>query len=663
MAAFYGSAFIHTHGKRLPDSNEYVTHESYAALVSRLESVAATHPTRYRLRVGALAVLGYACVAAMMLGLLAFLPLLTWALIKLDLEAILFKLALPVLVLVATLGRALWVTLVPPPGLEIRADAAPVLFAEIDAVRRAVNAPAPHHVLISDRLNASVAQVPRLGILGWQQTYLVLGLPLLTALTPAQFRAVLAHEFGHLSRAHTRFGNWIYRIRGTWAQVVVAVQQRRSRLGTLLISRFVRWYSPLFDAYTFVLARRHEFEADRIAAAAVGSATMASTLVSLALRTRYLNDVVWPRVSARTVDEPVPPPAAFVGVVHAAPAELPPSMTRTWLAGALASQSDLEDPHPSLSARLAALDLDPSDDPTASTSVELLAQPIAWESTAAAHYLGQTAITLADALDARWRQEVTARWKDRHRHLVRARDGLRELEARATQAPLDLEERFHVADWTEDVYGADAALPLVTALVHDAPRHASGCFMLGRLLLARNEESGIAYLERAMQIDPGATGMAAAMIAGYLRNVGRVQEASAFQAEADVVIAAAEAADAERRRVGPGDHFVPADVQDSDRARLIEQLARSSTVGRAWLVRKVTRHAAERPCYVLGIARAEPWWRFVSDGSNTYLVRKLVEELDLPGGTIVFVLTRKRRWLRRALRRVSGAEVYRRRNR
>jgi hypothetical protein len=229
--------------------------------------------------------------------------------------------------------------------------------------------------------------------------------------------------------------------------------------------------------------------------------------------------------------------------------------------------------------------------------------------------------------------------------------------------PLDLEERFHVADWTEDVYGADAALPLVTALVHDAPRHASGCFMLGRLLLARNEESGIAYLERAMQIDPGATGMAAAVIAGYLRNVGRVQEASAFQAEADAVIAEAEAADAERRRVGPGDHFVPADVQDSDRARLVEQLARSSAVGRAWLVRKVTRHAAKRPCYVLGIARAEPWWRFVSDGSNTYLVRKLVEELDLPGGTIVFVLTRKRRWLRRALRRVSGAEVYRRRNR
>jgi len=640
-----------------------VTHDEYATLVSRLESVAAMHPTAYRLRVGALAVLGYACVAAMMLGLLAFIPLLTWVLIKLDLEAILLKLALPVLALVATFGRALWVTLAPPPGLEIRAEEAPQLFAEIDAVRRAVNAPAPHHVLITDKLNASVSQVPRLGILGWQRNYLALGLPLLTALTPAQFRAVLAHEFGHLSRAHARFGNWIYRVRGTWAQVVAAMQERRSKLGALLISRFARWYSPLFEAYSFVLARRHEFEADRIAATAVGNAIMASTLVALALRTRYLNEVVWPRVAARNLDESVPPPATFVGVVRAAPAELPLSTAQTWLAVELSSESDLDDPHPSLSARLAALDVHPSDDPTASTNVELLSRPIAAETTAAAHYLGQTVATLADALDARWRHEVTARWKDRHRHLVRARDGLRELEARAAQAPLDLDERFRVADWTEDVYGSEAALPLVTALVHDAPRHVSGCFMLGRLLLARSDDAGIAYLERAMEIDPGATAMAAAMIAAYLRSIGRSREASAFQTKADVVAAETEAADAERRRVGPGDQFAPADIQPSIRALLTEQLARYPTVGRAWLVRKVTRHAPERPFYVLGIARAEPWWRFVSDGSNTYLVRKLVEDLDLPGETIVFVLTRKRRALRRALRKVSGAEVYRRRNR
>jgi Zn-dependent protease with chaperone function len=36
--------------------------------------------------------------------------------------------------------------------------------------------------------------------------YLYLGVPILQVLTVSQLRAVLAHELGHYSRGHTRFG-------------------------------------------------------------------------------------------------------------------------------------------------------------------------------------------------------------------------------------------------------------------------------------------------------------------------------------------------------------------------------------------------------------------------------------------------------------------------
>lgn len=58
-------------------------------------------------------------------------------------------------------------------------------------------------------------QHARLGVLGWHVNYLILGLPLMQAVSPEQFRAIVAHELGHLSRNHSRFAGWIYRVRLT----------------------------------------------------------------------------------------------------------------------------------------------------------------------------------------------------------------------------------------------------------------------------------------------------------------------------------------------------------------------------------------------------------------------------------------------------------------
>ncbi|HXT47908.1 MAG TPA: M48 family metallopeptidase, partial [Gemmatimonadaceae bacterium] len=510
-----------------------MTHDEYAALVSRLEVMAAADPRSYRRRVGALAVLGYSYVLGVMLVLVAALALIVWGTIESRATVVLLKIALPVLALIAALGRALWVVVTPPQGRELRRDEAPVLFAEIDAVRRAASAPAPHHVIVDDQFNASVHQVPRLGIFGWHRNYLSVGLPLLEALTPDQFRAVLAHEFGHLSRAHARFGNWIYRVRGTWAQIEQAIRQKRSKLGALLVNKFVEWYEPYFRAYSFVLARWHEVEADRTSADVSGSDVAALALTAITLRARYKNEIVWPRLTARIVDEPTPPRAGFSGYVQQMSAELPGPLAAGWLAAALRVESDVDDPHPALADRLKALDEFPTDAAAVASLAGHLARPIDSAATAATHYLGLLASSIANELDDNWRGSVSATWKDRHRHLVRAREGLREHLERGEQAPLTPDEQYHVADLTEDLHGAEAALPLLIALVSTEPSHASGLFMLGRILLAANDDAGIAYLERAVQIDPSAAGSASSLIAAHLQQVGRGREAIAHRTRAE----------------------------------------------------------------------------------------------------------------------------------
>ena len=83
-----------------------------------------------------------------------------------------------------------------------------------------------HQVLITPYFNAGVTQVPRLGILGWHRNYLLIGVPLIKTLTAEQFKSVLAHEIGHLSRGHARAANWIYRLRIIWARLETIFELR-----------------------------------------------------------------------------------------------------------------------------------------------------------------------------------------------------------------------------------------------------------------------------------------------------------------------------------------------------------------------------------------------------------------------------------------------------
>lgn len=95
-------------------------------------------------------------------------------------------------VLANVLFRLLWFRVAPPNGVILQRGQAIRMFQLIDQVRGAVNAPPIHEVVIVPDLNAGVAQIPGLGLLGGNKNYLVIGLPMLYVLSKEQFRAAFA---------------------------------------------------------------------------------------------------------------------------------------------------------------------------------------------------------------------------------------------------------------------------------------------------------------------------------------------------------------------------------------------------------------------------------------------------------------------------------------
>ena len=199
--------------------------QRWQELVRRLEPQARANPTAYRRKVVLLALLGYAFIGGLVLALFA-LAVLT-VVIALASSAVLLKLLIPIGVLIFVVARALYVKFEPPDGVPLSRRQAPDLFRMVDEVRQRIQGPRVHEIRLDGETNASVVQVPRLGGLFGSRNYLVLGLPFFGALNADEFRAVVAHELGHLSRAHGRFGAFVYRVRMTWIRLLEGFEARR----------------------------------------------------------------------------------------------------------------------------------------------------------------------------------------------------------------------------------------------------------------------------------------------------------------------------------------------------------------------------------------------------------------------------------------------------
>src|SRR5260370_20353292 len=202
----------------------------------------------------------------MMLVIVAIFPGMGWLVFRVSHEP-LMGIVWPILVFGFTLvvmGRMFWVGFVTPSAVPLRARDAPGLIALVQMLTTRLRTPRLHRILVTTADNVGIGQRPRLGPFGWYRNSLALGLPVLQALSPDEFPAVLAHELGHLSRQHGRFGSWIFRIRVLWQRLAARPPgDRQSGLGAHGV---LKPWGRLFNAYTLVLARRQESDDDPFAA-------------------------------------------------------------------------------------------------------------------------------------------------------------------------------------------------------------------------------------------------------------------------------------------------------------------------------------------------------------------------------------------------------------
>jgi Zn-dependent protease with chaperone function len=613
----------------------------YESMLPRLAAFAKRHPHLYRARVLALAALGYGVILGLLLALVAVTLGVVVAGIRSG-ELAVLKIVVPLLVFIGVLVESLWIEIAPPKGMVLARTEAPALWAEIERVRRAMGAPAPYQVLIDGELNASVQQVPRLGIIGFYRTYLTIGLPLAASLTADEFRSVLAHEFGHVSGKHGRLGVWIYRVRATWTEVLAGLEESRHWTRGAFRA-FLRWYAPYLEAYTAVLRRAHEFDADRAAAGVAGTEAAAAGLCRIGVAARWLDATFWSSVFAAVPERANAPADVFHRLLGEGPNAAGHPDAASWLEEEAGRSTEPWDSHPSLADRLASLGVAPA----------LPREPV--QPSAAAVFFGEHLGRVADRLGRRWVDATQYSWSKRHREHLQMAERLAALEAHADEQPLPAAHARERILLTVQLRGETVAMPLMRDFLDRGQDDPSVHFLLGRTLLEQDDETGLRHLERAMELDVDATPAACELAAEFLDRHGRGADAGVFRGRIDAFESTMLHAQGERdvENLSGDDRFLPHGLDEAGARTVAAQLATVTGLKRALLVRKAVTARPEVPCFVLAIERIS------TDFDLDQVGQRVLRSVNLPGTVMVVPLVGYRTGLKGAMERIPGAEVYR----
>jgi hypothetical protein len=540
-----------------------------------------------------------------------------------------------------------------PQGRVVTAAEVPALFAVLHELQRQLRSASFHQVLIDTDCNAGVVQVPRLGLLGWPRNYLILGLPLLDGLAPEEMRAVLAHEFTHLSREHGRFSHWLYRLRRSWQEMFNQFSQSPPAGQISLrpvIVKYVEWFWPRFNAHAFVLSRANEYEADGQAARLAGAAHSGAALSRLNFLSRQLEKNFWPATWEQANTLPEPPKDVFGQLRDTLRAGPSAAERARWMQESLQVKTNNDDTHPCLTERLGFLKLNPAEHfPETPPRV-----------TAAEAFLGTAREAIRGDVQQNWQQDVADVWKQRHARAVSLTHRLSSLEQAVPAGSTDADSLWDKAQVLLNLRSNEESVePLLRQILALQPAHRLANFHLGRILLAAGRTEGETYLDRLMAEDDESIPHASALLHQHYRQLGRTDKLRELDVRMDRYEKDLAASRAERSAVTASDPLIPHGLAAAELSELEKVLAAEPELESAHLGRKELRHFPNQKLFLLAIRRRPAWHRLPSEERDQALVNRLIQKVRLPGRLLVFAPTGSLGALASRLRALPPAEVYR----
>lgn len=546
--------------------------EQLKRLAQEQEPLARSNPAAYRAKLQRMVWLAYGYVLLVALGAVAILlAIVAFVIVTKRIFGAEVKIFLVVLLFLAGIFKGLFAKIPKPVGASVTRSQAPALWAEVDRIADRAGAQRPAEIILDFDMNAAAVSRPRFGLLGGVQSILLLGVPLLAALSPDQARSVIAHEFGHFAGEHGKFGGRIYRLHEMLGVIAES--------SGFAFKPFFRWFMGRFTAMSFVLRRQQEYEADSMAAKLVGPEVAASALARLPVADMAADKNVWEHYAEQARSSATPPSsfmADFPERLRLPVEQEVVDRARNYL---LEREADYDDSHPSFKDRAAGFGFKDLDEAKLNSWITTAPPKSALE-----EFVPNYASITADFV----RQVYHPAWTAMHQEAAQDEARLHELDSLRERGALTFEQRMERADLifprdkqegirlyrelqAERPNMPEIQIRLAAAYLRD------GDLTLGEPLMRQAIAGNAAFAPHGLRLIAEARAKA---------GVSEFQDLEEAFVASQVGI---ERAQAYMNSLGPHSEYVPCAIPQDLRFRLADALRTDKHVGEAYLA--TARHA------------------------------------------------------------------------
>lgn len=624
-----------------------MTPEKFKALVNHLSQRAEKNPSSYKNKVMMIVAMGYSYIFTLLLiSLLITCSVSAYFIMEQTINGATAKLAFVFLIFAVYILRSLWVRIPAPPYPVLQKQDAPKLYEEVDELTRKLKGPKIHRILFYEESNAFITQIPLLGPFGYYRNYLVIGIPLMMGHTSEEFCAIIAHEIGHLSKSHGRFGSWIYRIQKTW-DILMDTMNKNSHWGTWLLKGFFNRFVPYLNAHTFVLRRMNEYEADYCSGVVSSSETTGETLIRLNLNTIHLDVNFWPKIYKLADEQSFPPHTIYQQMEQALLEPIPAEQGDQWLEHVLAEKTEIGDTHPSLADRIKSLGVEPK-------------IPNGVEKSAFREYIIHPEDILS-LLNELWRNVAGEEWSNRYHYVQDQRGKVAELNEKEEKGQLTFDDGLNRAFIVEEIDGLEKAFPLYENLAVQYLDRPEAQYYYGRILLKRGKDEGVPRILKAIEMDDEAALNGYPLIYHYYMDHGKKEEAEKYEEQTKQSYEIFARYEAEKTTVFDGDVFLSHQLPEDFTKELKDLLKNYANIVHAYIVQKQLPFPSNDLVFVLGLHVTRPLFLLTQSAKEKF-DQELAEQVRREIGhafpwLIIEVFTRPRKEIRKNIETIPDSRI------
>jgi hypothetical protein len=392
----------------------------------------------------------------------------------------------------------------------------PVLVNHINQLVAAYNAPALDQIKLTTRFDIEIIRSPVHGFPSSFKHTLLIGLPVMSCMSPMQLKLLLAREIGHLAQCRRNYNRRIIYLRSVWRHYAQEYSDGW-KPDTILLRLFFSWYAPFYSLSTEAAIQLEEFIKDRCMLDITPIEYAAETIAVFEVKKRFIENEFWPQLNDMAYIQPRPTWLPYSSMDSKITEKLDKEKAQAYYNNETGQYSAVDDDRSLLHQRMKRLGQN-----------EFII-PAPKPESAATHFFGNSLKQIQQQMDNIWYLKNKATWSRRYKQGINEKKQLKHLREQAAKALLSNDEAHRYVLLLQKYLEPDKSRPLLHEILKTNSHDPHVCFEIGNLLLKANDILGVDALNLAMEMSADLTVECCQQIVKYMVHAGDMNQAQTYR--------------------------------------------------------------------------------------------------------------------------------------